>query len=254
MAPELAAEVIQTDLGQTPDQVFAEFSPTPIAAASIGQVHVARLPDGRPVAVKVQYPGVAEAIRSDLRNSELLAVFFQFLRSVVPGASRIDYRAVAAEISARITEELDYRLEAANQSFFADAYRDHPFIRIPKVIAELSTSRVLTQELAEGLRWNDAVEADQSLRNTWGEVIYRFAHRSKQELGIFDTDPHPGNYIFHPDGTVSFLDFGCVKRFTAKQVTQNRDLYRASLHQDAQAFWQGFVDVGGIDPLKGPTP
>jgi predicted unusual protein kinase regulating ubiquinone biosynthesis (AarF/ABC1/UbiB family) len=252
MAPELAAEVIRTELGQAPEQAYAEFSSTPIAAASIGQVHIARLHDGRRVAVKVQYPGVAEAIRSDLRNSELLAVYFQFLRSVVPGISRIDNRAVAAEVSARIAEELDYRLEATNQSFFADAYREHPFIRIPEVIPQCSTSRVLTQELAEGLRWEDALKADQSLRSTWGEVIYRFAHQSHQRLRTINTDPHPGNYVFHLDGTVTFLDFGCVKRFSGKTVNQNRDLYRASLRRDAEGVRRIFAEVGGIDPIKGP--
>jgi predicted unusual protein kinase regulating ubiquinone biosynthesis (AarF/ABC1/UbiB family) len=254
MATELAAEVIRSELGQGPERAFAEFSPMPFAAASIGQVHAARLHNGRAVAVKVQYPGVAQAIRSDLRNGELVAVFLQLVRSVVPGISRIDNKAVAAEISERITEEVDYRLEASNQSFFADSYRGHPFIHIPEVIPEVSTARVLTQELVEGLTWSDALSSDQSLRNSWGEVIYRFAHESEQRLGTFNTDPHPGNYIFHLDGSVTFLDFGCVKRFDAEMVTRNRGLYQASLHQDAEAFWRGFVDVGAIDPVKGPSP
>jgi predicted unusual protein kinase regulating ubiquinone biosynthesis (AarF/ABC1/UbiB family) len=254
MAPDLAATIIGTELGSPPEQLFDEFSSLPIAAASIGQVHVARLHDGRAVAVKVQYPGVAEAIAADLRNTELVAVFLQLLRSVVPGLGRIDLKSAAAEVSERITEELDYRLEAANQTFFADAYRGHPFIRIPEVIPEFSTSRVLTQELAEGLAWADALKADQLQRDAWGEVIYRFAHGSLRRLSAFNADPHPGNYVFHLDGTVSFLDFGCVKRFSTEQVAQVHEIYRTGLHQDADALWRTLVAMGLFDPKRAPSP
>jgi predicted unusual protein kinase regulating ubiquinone biosynthesis (AarF/ABC1/UbiB family) len=254
MAPELAAGVVEAELRQSPEQVFAEFSAMPIAAASIGQVHVARLRDGRPVAVKVQYPGVAEAIRADLRNTELVAVFFQLLRSVAPGLTRLDPKAIAAEISERITEELDYRLEASNQTFFADAYRGHPFIHIPEVIPELSTHRVLTQELADGLSWPDALEAGQSLRNSWGEAIYRFAHGSLRRLHTFNADPHPGNYVFHLDGSVSFLDFGCVKGLKADQVTQVQNMYRATLRQDAPALLHSMIEMGIYDADRSPSP
>lgn len=254
MAPELAAEVISSELGASPNQIFAEFSPMPIAAASIGQVHVGRLHDGRAVAVKVQYPGVADAIRADLRNTELLGVFLQLLLSIVPRLSRSDPKGIAAEISERIAEEVDYTLEASNQRFFADAYRGHPFIHVPDVVTEFSTSRVLTQELVEGLGWADALVADQALRDSWGEVICRFAHQSMQRLGAFNTDPHPGNYIFHADGTVSFLDFGSVKRFSPERVRRLRASFHAAMSLDAEAFWQSAVDGGGIDPAKGPSP
>jgi predicted unusual protein kinase regulating ubiquinone biosynthesis (AarF/ABC1/UbiB family) len=125
MAPELVADVIEAELGARPDQLFREFSAHPVAAASIGQVHIARLADGQPVAVKVQYPGVAQAIQSDLRNTELVAAMFQLLRSVIPGFTRADPKAIAGEISERIGEELDYRIEARHQSFFASAYAGH---------------------------------------------------------------------------------------------------------------------------------
>jgi predicted unusual protein kinase regulating ubiquinone biosynthesis (AarF/ABC1/UbiB family) len=254
MAPELAADVIRSELGAPPGQVFAEFSPMPIAAASIGQVHVARLHDGRPVAVKVQYPGVAEAIRADLRNTQLVSVFMQLLLSIVPRLSRADPEGLAAEISKRIAEEVDYTLEASNQRFFADAYRGHPFIHVPEVVPELSTTRVLTQDLVEGIGWREALAADQELRNSWGEVIYRFAHQSMQRLGAFNTDPHPGNYIFHTDGTVTFLDFGSVKRFSPEWVRQLRISFQTAMSQDAEAFWQSAVEGGGIDPANGPSP
>ena len=254
MAPRLAAQVIEDELGVPPERAFAEFSERPIAAASIGQVHVARLHDGRRVAVKVQYPGVAEAIRSDLRNAELLAVLFQLLRSVVPGLTRVDPHQIALEISERITEELDYRIEARNQQQFADAYRGHPFYFVPDIISERSSTRVLTQEFAEGLAWPDALKESQELRNQWGEAIFRFAFGSLRLLNTFNVDPHPGNYLFRKDGSVAFLDFGCVKRFEPDQVFTIREMVRAVLRQDAGALWHGFVEMGVLDGKSGPTP
>jgi predicted unusual protein kinase regulating ubiquinone biosynthesis (AarF/ABC1/UbiB family) len=254
MAPELAAEVIESELGAPPGRLFEEFSARPVAAASIGQVHTARLPDGRPVAVKVQYPGVAEAIRSDLRNAELVAVMFQLLRSVAPGLTRADPATVAEEVSERIGEELDYRTEAAHQSFFADAYAGHPYIRVPSVIAEYSTERVLTQELAEGLRWPEALDEAQELRDQWAETIFRFAIGSLRRLRAFNADPHPGNYLFRPDGSVSFLDFGCVKHFTRDDVAQLQRIVRAVVAGDARALRAGFVEAGLFDAITGPAP
>lgn len=254
MAPELAADVIEAELGGRPEKVFAEFSPLPLAAASIGQVHAARLHDGRQVAVKVQYPGVAAAIEADLRNTELIAVFFQLLRSFVPGLTRSDPKAVAAEISARIREELDYRIEASHQSLFGDAYRGHPFIHIPEVVFELSTRRVLTQDLSGGLSWPEALSMDQALRDKWGESIFRFVFGSLRRLNAFNADPHPGNYLFHEDGSVTFLDFGCVKRFDTGQLDQMRDILRAMVRQDAASLWHIFVEMGMFDARTGPTP
>jgi predicted unusual protein kinase regulating ubiquinone biosynthesis (AarF/ABC1/UbiB family) len=225
-----------------------------LAAASIGQVHSARLHDGRHVAIKIQYPGAAAAIRADLRNTELVGVFLQLVRSVVPGLSRIDPKEAAAEVSDRLTEELDYRLEASNQQLFADAYRDHPFIFVPQVIPEFSTPRVLTQELAEGLPWAEAVEAREDLRNSWAEVIYRFAFGSLRRLSAFNVDPHPGNYLFRLDGSVAFLDFGCVKHYDAEQLAQMRSLLRAMVAGDARTVWTVFVEIGFFDASNAPTP
>src|SRR4029079_1072118 len=120
MEPEVAAAVVNAELGAPPEVIFAEFDPQPLAAASIGQVHAARTHDGRDVVIKIQYPGVAEAIRADLANTELLDTFFQLIRGLVPDLGRTDARALAAEVSERIGEEIDYRAEAANQSEFAD--------------------------------------------------------------------------------------------------------------------------------------
>jgi predicted unusual protein kinase regulating ubiquinone biosynthesis (AarF/ABC1/UbiB family) len=120
MPAELAASVVEEELGAPPDALFAEFAAEPLAAASIGQVHAATMHDGRRVAVKVQYPGVEEAIRADLRNTELLATFFSLARTLAPDLTRVDVRALAREVADRIGEEIDYRAEARNQAEFAD--------------------------------------------------------------------------------------------------------------------------------------
>jgi hypothetical protein len=154
----------------------------------------------------------------------------------------------------RPPEELDYRLEASSQQLFADAYRDHPFIAVPQIIPERSTRRVLTQELANGVPWDAARGAGQRLRDAWGEAIYRFAFGSLRRLRAFNADPHPGNYLFRRDGSVVFLDFGCVKRFDADQVAQMQDLARAAVRQDARALWHAFVELGFFAATDGLTP
>ncbi|HET9253818.1 MAG TPA: AarF/ABC1/UbiB kinase family protein [Pseudonocardiaceae bacterium] len=254
MAPELAAAVVEAELGAPPEEIFAEFDPHAFAAASIGQVHAARLVDGRRVAVKVQYPGVDQAIRADLGNTELLATFLQLVVAIVPGSNRLDVRAVAQEVAARIGDEIDYRIEATHQAEFADAYRDHPFIRVPEVVPQLSTRRVLTMDLVDGMRWSEAIQADQRQRDRWGEVIYRFALGSLRSVGLFHADPHPGNYLFHEDGGVTFLDFGCVNHFSAQQIAMMRRLVAAAVANDAAALWDAFVEIGFLTASDAPAP
>lgn len=210
MDPQLAIDIVEADLGCDVTALFADFSQTPMAAASIGQVHRATLHDGRQVAVKIQYPGVAEAIRNDLANTELLTTFARFA-TAASGTMLPDPRVVTREIAARISEEVDYRHEAANIATFNTLYRDHPFIRIPDVVYEASGDRVLTMTYLDGMNWTEAQQADQDLKNTWAEVIWRFVAGSYRHANLFHADPHPGNYRFGTDGTIGFLDFGCVK-------------------------------------------
>ena len=234
MAGELACVVLERELGRRTESVFAEFDWTPLAAASIGQVHSARLHDGRAVAVKIQYPGAADAIRADLKNSELLSTFLGLIFGLSPSKSSFDLRGAAREIGARITEELDYRLEAANQAEFAEIYREHPFIHVPEVVGELCTERVLVQELVQGKSWSEALASGQELRNRWAEAIYRFTYGTILRCCLFNADPHPGNYLFHEDGGVSFLDFGCVKRLERGQVDVMIAIGRACMRGDVQ--------------------
>lgn len=216
MAPELAHQVLQADLGRPVAEVFADFVDEPMAAASIGQVHRAVLHDGRDVAVKIQYPGAAQAIRADLANTELLTTFFRFASSA-SGNPMPDVRPMTREITARISEEIDYHHEAANITKFSELYRDHPFIRVPEVIGEASGDQVLTMTYLDGLDWAAAQNADQDLKNTWFEVIWRFAAGSYRHANLFHADPHPGNYRFGLDGKVGFVDFGCVKVLPERQ-------------------------------------
>lgn len=253
MAPELARVVLEYELGQPAESAFAQFTWKPLAAASIGQVHAARLHDGRAVAVKIQYPGVADAIEADLKNHELLVAFLGLMAGFSSKKPSFDLRGAAREISVRITEELDYRLEAANQAEFADIYRGHPFIHVPEVIGELCTDRVLTQELVRGMSWSEALGCGQELRNRWAEAIYRFVYGSNLRFCIFNTDLHPGNYLFHDDGSVSFLDFGCVKRFSREQVDTMVAIGRACLRDDVLGTWRACVEGGfcrSTDPVS----
>jgi predicted unusual protein kinase regulating ubiquinone biosynthesis (AarF/ABC1/UbiB family) len=244
MARELAKTVLDRELGRASATAFAEFDWEPLAAASIGQVHAARLRDGRAVAVKIQYPGVGDAIRADLKNTELLATFLSVIGGVSSRPLSLDIRGAAREMGARIAEELDYRLEAANQAEFAERYRGHPFIHVPEVIAELSTARVLTQELCLGRSWSEAVDAEPQLRDRWAEAIWRFVYGSHNRLCMTNVDLHPGNYLFHDDGSVSFLDFGCVKRYRRDQVELMTDIVRECIRGDVLGTWRTCVEAG----------
>ncbi len=218
MSAELAAQVIEAELGAPPDQLFAEWDSRPLASASIGQVHRAITHDDRAVAVKVQYPGVEEAIRADLDGFDMALGPAPMLYK------NFDAGPFVEELRARIGEELDYRIEADNQRRFADWYRGHPFIHIPDVIDQLSTRRVLTTDLAVGARFSELETWDQAERDLAAETIFRFVYRSLYRMGTFNGDPHPGNYLFRPGGQVTFLDFGLVKHYTEEDVDQLMEL------------------------------
>lgn len=244
MDPALAKDVVCRDLGRPVDAVFAEFTDEPFAAASIGQVHRAVLLDGRSVAVKIQYPGVAEAIRADLSNTELLATFLRFGASASGIAHPSNLRQATREIAARISEEIDYRHEAANITAFSRLYRDHPFIRVPQVISTASADRVLTMTYLGGMDWAAAQRADQDLKNTWVEVIGRFIFGSYRHANLLYADPHTGNYCFGTDGTVGFVDFGCVKVLPESQRHRVVLLSRAILDRRKDTVHDLMVDAG----------
>ena len=242
MAIELVHEVLLAELGKPLSELFVEFDDEPIAAASIGQVHraILRTPEGdRAVAVKVQYPGVAEAIDADIRTADLLGTLLAF------GFKSLNPEDMVAEIKDRLREELDYSLEAQNQQTFADFYRGHPFIHVPEVLHDYSTSRVLITELVSGSSFAEVLEWTQEERNDVGEAIFRFVFRSLYRFRAFNGDPHPGNYIFHKDGRVTFLDFGLIKHFTVEEMQMFQGMVKAAvLDHDMEEYRRIIEDAG----------
>jgi predicted unusual protein kinase regulating ubiquinone biosynthesis (AarF/ABC1/UbiB family) len=243
MSAELAAGVVKDELGDVPERVFREWDPRPIAAASIGQVHRAITGDGQAVAVKVQYPGIAETIAADLGN---VALIRSLLKMAAPSQ---DVTALIEELRARIGEELDYRLEADHQRLFAAYFDGHPTARVPNIIDELSTGRVMTSELAGGARFGEMLSWSQEERDLAAETIYRFTFRSLYELRAFNGDPHPGNYLFEPGGRVTFLDFGLVKHFTDKELAPLVAMIEAlCVHDDPEGFRRAMEQAGFLKP------
>ena len=239
MAAELVAEVIEEELGAPPGEVFTSFDPVPVASASIGQVHRATTHDGAAVAVKVQYPGVDTAIAADLENTDML---FSVLSMLFPG---MDPEPIVAELRDRLVEELDYGIEARHQQDFVRAYDGHPYIHIPRVFTELSTHRVLTTEFADGARFTEVLGWSDGERQLAAETIYRFAFGSIYGLAAFNGDPHPGNYLFHKGGRVTFLDFGLCKRFTPVEVGHMSAMTRAmAIDHDIAEFRRILTDIG----------
>jgi predicted unusual protein kinase regulating ubiquinone biosynthesis (AarF/ABC1/UbiB family) len=252
MSVDLAIETVERELGRPIDDLFVEFDPNPIAAASIGQVHRALIRDDvtgaeRAVAVKVQYPGVGEAIVADLKNADLLGAVLR------QGFGGLDPAEMVDEIKLRIAEEVDYQREARNQQAFADYYRGHPFIRIPEIVAELSTGRVLTSELAEGFGWAELLRRPQADRDRAGEIIFRFVFRSLYRMGAFNGDPHPGNYLFHDDGTVTFLDFGLVKHFSDDEMHTFASMVKAAAVDHDHAEFRRIVEAAGMLEPRAPV-
>jgi predicted unusual protein kinase regulating ubiquinone biosynthesis (AarF/ABC1/UbiB family) len=199
-------KVIEREYGEKIDDVFETFDPVPIAAASIGQVYKARLDDGRDVAVKVQYPGVASAVRADMQN---LGMILRLMKAIAPG---LDPKELGDEIRGRIDEELDYELEAANQRTLARIYRGHPFIVVPDVVTSLSREKVIVSEFVRGRGFEELKQLPQEERNRIGEIIFRFYFGCMYRHHQFSGDPHPGNSILLDDGRMAFIDFGLFKR------------------------------------------
>lgn len=236
MSAALAADVIERELGAPPEQLFVEWDPVPLASASIGQVHRAVVIDPvtnqeRAVAVKVQYPGVGDSIAADLSNADLLGALLK------QGFGGLNPDDMVAEIKERITDELDYALEARNQMVFAEHYRGHPFIHVPEVLPAFCTSRVLTTELVNGHTWAEVLTWPQEQRDLVGETLFRFVFRSLYGMHLFNGDPHPGNYLFHGEGRVTFLDFGLVKHFTDDEMRTFVAMVKsAAFDHDGPAF------------------
>lgn len=237
--------LITEELGEPPERAFAELDPAPIAAASIGQVYRGRLHDGREVAVKVQYPGVNDAVRADMQN---LGVLLRLARRIAPG---MDVQALGEEIRARITDELDYELEASNHRTLARLYRGHPFIHIPDVITALCRERVIVTEYVAGDRFEQIASGPQQERDRVGEIVFRFYFGSMYRHRRFSGDPHPGNMIRMADGRIAFLDFGLFKALEREAMELELASGRAATERDADALHRLWSEAGFIpEPEK----
>ncbi len=248
MSPSLAASVIVDELGDSPERVFARWDPLPFAAASIGQVHRAITHDGRAVAVKVQYPGIARSITSDLKNVALLR---RVVAAAFPG---MDTQSFIDELGERLREEVDYVQEAQSQEYFAEYYEGHPFIHVPHVLGDLSTARVLASELVSGERFEKVLQWDQNERNMAAETINRFVSRSLYRLHAFNGDPHPGNYLFHGQGRVTFLDFGLTKYFSDQDLVPLVEALRCLVIENNGECFRSALERAGFLKPDAPVP
>ena len=235
--------VVEQDLGGPLSEHFADFSEEAVAAASIGQVHRATTRDGRDVAVKVQYPGIAEAVETDLRNMNVL---FPLVKRLAPG---LDVKAIGRELRERIGDELDYEIEAQHQRTVSRAFRGHPFVRVPEVDTALSTRRVLVSEFVEGLGFEHVKALGEAQRDRFGEIAFRFFYGLLSRERLCAGDPHPGNYLLCADGRVCFLDFGLMRHVPAEYLEGERALARAVTEGDAAAVHRGLAHLGYLpDP------
>jgi predicted unusual protein kinase regulating ubiquinone biosynthesis (AarF/ABC1/UbiB family) len=234
---------VESELQKPLDQLYRVFDPVPIASASIGQVHRAELLDGTEVAVKVQHPGIEQAVESDLSNAGLLE------RMVATAAgSRFQTKEWLNVIRARFREELDYGLEAERQIAFATLHEGDLHIGVPKVYQSHSAKRVLTSEFVRGLDFDDAMVASVEDRKLWAEALWRFVFKGNLVGGMFNADPHPGNYVFQPNGRVTFLDYGCVQVIPPPNKVRARQVHKRALAKDRAGFHQASMDLMSMRP------
>ncbi len=231
-------KVIEEELGERLKDVFDDFDEEAIAAASIGQVYRATLLDGRRVAVKVQYPGVAAAVRADMQN---LGLILRLAKRIAPG---MDPKAIGEEIRSRIQEELDYELEAQNQRTLARIYRGHPFIVIPDVVTALSRERVMVSEYVQGTGFEELKGYPKADRDRIGEMIFRFYFGCLYRHGQFSGDPHPGNSMLLGDGRMAFFDFGLFKRMPPGGVALEIEMARAVIEGDTDTIMRVGTETG----------
>ncbi|HEY2159938.1 MAG TPA: AarF/ABC1/UbiB kinase family protein [Solirubrobacteraceae bacterium] len=231
-------KVIEEELDEPLNDVFEDFDEEPVAAASIGQVYRARLHDGREVAVKVQYPGVAAAVRADMQN---LGLILRLLKRLAPG---MDPQAIGKEIRDRIEEELDYELEAQNQRTLARIFRGHPFIVVPDVVTSLARERVMVSEYVHGIGFEELKSYSQEERDRIGEILFRFYFGCLYRHREFSGDPHPGNSMLLADGRMAFLDFGLFKRMPPGTVELEIQVARAIIEGNAEEIMRLGAETG----------
>ncbi|WP_216847955.1 AarF/ABC1/UbiB kinase family protein [Arthrobacter sp. SLBN-53] len=238
--------VIEEDLGPM-KAVFSDFDDSPLAAASIGQVHRARLLDGRDVVVKVQYPGIDAAVRSDVRN---MAAAMVLMRALYPSLNT----AMIDEITQQLEGELDYLREAHTQHQVAARYRDHPFVHVPDAVVAHCSPRVLVTDYLDGVGFDDMSAAPQDDRNIYGELIFRFYVSSLYIDHEFGGDPHPGNVLLCRDGRVGFVDFGLHQRMDPVHVGLEKAVLCGAVERRAEDVYRLAVERGIVDRRSKVAP
>ncbi|MHC4875785.1 MAG: ABC1 kinase family protein [Planctomycetota bacterium] len=205
----LIREVLHDELGRDPEDVFASFDTTAFAAASLGQVHRATLKSGQNVAVKVQYPGISRTIRSDFRNLSMLMLPLRFTKDWECLQPQLE------EVRTVLEAETDYEKEAENLRRARSVFQDEDLITVPRSYDEFSTRRVLTMDFLDGSSFPQFLRGNpsQEERNHYGSLVTRSVCRLVYAARMQYADPHPGNYLFLPDGRLGILDFGCVRFF-----------------------------------------
>ncbi len=241
-------DVLDEEWDDPVEELFEEFDHDAAAAASIGQVHRAVLPDGRKVAVKIQYPGVADAVRADMQNAGMI---LRLAKALAPG---LDAKAAAAELKERVLEELDYEYEAQNQRSFSRGYRGHPFIYVPDVLTRLSRRRVLVTEWVDGMSFEQIKELPQEQKDRFAEIVFRFCFGSIYHLQHFNADAHPGNYLLMEDGKVAFLDFGMTKQLDKEQIELEITALEAVFDEDPEQLRVALHDLGFTIARPRPVP
>ena len=247
--------LLTEELGAPPEKKFRRFEQEAFAAASLGQVHRAELPDGTAVAVKVQYPGVAATVRQDVRNIKaLLRVLTGLVRDVM--RQDFDREEVAAELEARLHEELDYLNEAANLERFGKLLADDDEVMIPRVHRPLTTGRVLTMTFLEGYPIQDVMApgVDRELQEWVAVKLFRLLWRQVLEFGALHTDPHPGNYLVTHHPRLGILDFGSVRVFEPEIRRAYVRLARGLLAHDDGEIGAALKDLGFVPTGDDPAP
>lgn len=237
---DVITQVIREELGAAPETIFASFDPEPLGSASIGQVHSARLVDGRDVVVKVRKPGVDTLVQIDL---EILAELIDTWAPRFAGLKQYDARGVLREFSESLLAELDYRREAANERFFRNAFSNDPGFAIPDVIGEFSTGRVLTHERVDGRKVSDVAGLSNRRRAAVSQRIARFVLEPAFEHGVFYADPHSGNLMIQEDGALAVVDFGTVGRLTPEARRRVAGMFLAISRRDAERLTDRVIEV-----------